>query len=211
MSPMPPDAPPVRLFKSPVLEALTHFTPAGVVILWTPVVVFFAWKGFVSPLTHTQWLIALLLGLLSWTFVEYLLHRFLLHGSFRYAWLKKFQYMGHGVHHDQPLVKTRLVMPPLGAIPTAVVMYGLFYLIIGVILGVKEWVGPFFAGMMTGYVFYDLLHYASHHANLPGAYFKTMRVHHMRHHAVEPDKRFGVSSQFWDQVFKTMPKPAKKA
>ena len=36
MAIMDSDAPPVRLFKSPLLEALTHFTPVGVVILWTP-------------------------------------------------------------------------------------------------------------------------------------------------------------------------------
>ncbi|MFH0882702.1 MAG: sterol desaturase family protein [bacterium] len=205
MTPMSPDAPPVRLFKSPILEALTHFTPVGVVILWTPVIVFCAWLGYFSPMTHTQWLLALLLGLFSWTFIEYLLHRFLFHRNFRSERLKRMQYMGHGVHHDQPMVKTRLVMPPLGAIPTAAIIYGLFYLVVGVVLDLVMWVNPLFAGMMTGYIIYDMLHYAYHHVNLPGKWFQTMRKHHMRHHGIDMSRRFGVSTPLWDYIFGTMP------
>lgn len=206
MAVMDPDAPPVRLFKSPILEALTHFTPVGVVILWTPVIVFCAWRGYVSPMSHTEWALVLVAGLLVWTFIEYLLHRFLLHAHFHTKFMQRFQYMGHGVHHDQPMVKTRLVMPPMGAIPTAAVIYGAFYLIVGLLLEKPFWVNPLFAGMMVGYVLYDMLHYAYHHVNVPGKFLKMMKKHHMRHHAVEPDKRFGVSTPIWDYVFGTQSK-----
>jgi sterol desaturase/sphingolipid hydroxylase (fatty acid hydroxylase superfamily) len=211
MTTLPPDAPPIRIFKSPFVEAFTHFTPLGVIILWAPVITFCAWRGYVSPMTHTQWALALIIGLFSWTFVEYLLHRYLFHGKFKTQFMLRFQYLGHGIHHEQPMMKTRLVMPPLGAIPTAAVIYGIYYLIVGVLIGAPDWVNPLFAGMMVGYVIYDQLHYAYHHANLKGKWMMMMRKHHMRHHAVEPDKRFGVSTPFWDYIFGTQPKAAKEA
>ena len=43
----------------------------------------------------------------------------------------KIWFMFHGVHHAQPQLKTRLVMPPVLSIPRAIVFYFLFYFLIG--------------------------------------------------------------------------------
>ena len=47
-------------------------------------------------------------------------------------------FLFHGVHHAQPQLKTRLVMPPIVSIPMAIVFYGLFSLVFGVLLGVPQ-------------------------------------------------------------------------
>ena len=63
----------------------------------------------------------------------------------------------------------------------------------------------FFAGLVCGYVAYDMLHYAMHHFQLRSPILAAIRKHHMQHHAMTWDKRFGVSSPVWDHVFGTEP------
>jgi len=53
-------------------------------------------------------------GILLWSFAEYCLHRFIFHFTPRTQRQKRIAFLMHGVHHAQPRVKTRLVMPPLG-------------------------------------------------------------------------------------------------
>ncbi len=75
----------------------------------------------------------------------------------------------------------------------------------GRILGHSAWGASFFAGLVTGYVGYDMLHYAMHHFRLRPPVLAYLRKRHMQHHAVSWDKRFGVSSPLWDRVFGTEP------
>ena len=81
-------------------------------------------------------------------------------------------FLFHGVHHAQPQLKTRLVMPPVVSIPLAVLFYGLFYLIVGVLLSGPHWVAPLFAGFIVGYLAYDMIHYATHHFPMRSGYLK---------------------------------------
>jgi len=62
----------------------------------------------------------------------------------------------------------------------------------------------FFAGFGAGYVGYDMMHYAVHHVqNSKSALFRKIRRHHMAHHFRDTRQGFGVSSYFWDRVYKT--------
>jgi sterol desaturase/sphingolipid hydroxylase (fatty acid hydroxylase superfamily) len=96
-------------------------------------------------------------------------------------------------------------MPPAVSMPLAALFYGFFYLLFGVLLGVRRWVAPLFSGFIAGYLIYDMLHYSTHHFRLRSPVWQFIRRHHMRHHAQTPDMRFGVSSPLWDIVFGTMP------
>jgi sterol desaturase/sphingolipid hydroxylase (fatty acid hydroxylase superfamily) len=98
-------------------------------------------------------------------------------------------------------------MPFAVSVPLALVFYGLSRLIAG-LLGHLVWGASFFAGLVTGYVCYDMLHYAMHHFRLTSPVLAFLRRHHMQHHAVSWDKRFGVSSPLWDHVFGTEPTAA---
>jgi sterol desaturase/sphingolipid hydroxylase (fatty acid hydroxylase superfamily) len=74
----------------------------------------------------------------------------------------------------------------------------LFYGLFGLYFG-----SDVFAGLITGYLLYDMMHYALHHANFNSPMFRELKEHHMIHHFHDPEHGFGVSSKMWDYVFKT--------
>jgi len=196
------------LFKSDFLEFFTHIHPVVVLIIWMPVVAIFLGIAIigrpegVSPIYIPVCFAA---GLFVWTFAEYMLHRFVFHFRPRTPWQERVSFLFHGVHHAQPMSKTRLVMPPAVSIPLASLFYGFFYLVLSVLLGVHHWVAPLFSGFIAGYLIYDMLHYSTHHFRLSLRAWQFIRQHHMRHHAQTPNMRFGVSSPLWDIVFGTLP------
>lgn len=197
---------PIRLFKSDVLEFFTHVHPAVVVAIWLPVAAYSLYRATAVPAALAFRLPAgILLGLAAWTLVEYVMHRFVFHFRPRTAWQERLSFLFHGVHHAQPMVKSRLVMPPALSIPLAGFWYGVLYLVAGVLLGAQAWIGPVFAGLILGYVAYDLTHYATHHFKVRWAAFQYIRRYHLHHHTQTPEKRFGVTSPLWDIVFGTKP------
>ncbi|MCX6017049.1 MAG: sterol desaturase family protein [Chloroflexi bacterium] len=197
------DQVPIRLFKSDALEWFTHVSPVVVVILFLPVVIGSLVYGVLHWTTGVSWLLIPLLfaaGLSIWTLTEYLVHRFFFHLEPRSVWGKRLIFLFHGIHHVQPHVKTRLVMPPAVSIPGAALFYVLFALLFRW-LGAAEMMWPAFAGFTLGYISYDLLHYSEHHMPMKGAVLKFLKRHHMEHHYKTPQARFGVSTSMWDEVF----------
>ena len=199
---------PIRLFESDFLEFFTHIHPVVVAVIWVPVIAIFLGVAVITRSERESPLyipFGFLVGLFVWTFAEYTLHRFVFHFRPRVPWQERASFLFHGVHHAQPMSKTRLVMPPAVSIPLALLFLGAFYLILGVLLAIPHWVAPLFSGFIAGYFVYDMLHYSTHHFRLRWRFWQFLRQHHMRHHAQTPDMRFGVSSPFWDIVFRTMP------
>ena len=200
------DAEPIRLFQSDFLEFFTHISPVTIVVLWLPLA---AWllvygaKRFprLAPAVFIP--LGFLAGVLLWTFAEYTLHRFLFHHKPTSPRQERIFFLFHGIHHAQPQVKTRLVMPFPVSIPMAVLFFGLFYLILAVVLRVPQWVAPLMSGFLVGYLAYDLTHYATHHFPMRSGYGKYIKRYHMLHHYKDPATRFGVSSPIWDWVFGT--------
>jgi sterol desaturase/sphingolipid hydroxylase (fatty acid hydroxylase superfamily) len=199
---------PIRLFKSDALEFFTHISPVTVLAFWVPVVAaFMVWAivGAQGPAALAYIPLCFVIGLFLWTLAEYMLHRFVFHYHPKTEWGKRISFLLHGVHHAQPMVKTRLVMPPPVSVPLALVFFGAFYLLLGIALGVPQWVAPLFAGFVTGYVAYDMMHYSTHHFKSNWAYWQFMKRYHMHHHVQTPEMRFGVTSVWWDVVFRTRP------
>lgn len=199
---------PIRLFKSNFMEFFSHVSPVTIVIIWLPVTLYFLVRAFVNAPRGgfpAFILLGVLLGLFLWTLAEYLLHRYLFHMPARTKQMERISFLFHGIHHAQPQLKTRLVMPPVVAIPLAAIFFGLFYLIFALLLQAPQWVGPLFSGFIIGYLVYDLTHYATHHFPMRSGYAKFIKRYHMQHHYKTPDKRFGVSSPLWDIVFQTKP------
>src|SRR6185295_17308904 len=200
---------PIRLFKSDFLEFFTHIHPITVLILFVPVVIYFLARGLMEGDAQAPAgtvLLAYAAGFSIWTLSEYLLHRFVFHYEPTQPWLQRVWYLIHGVHHEQPQCKTRLVMPPILSIPLAFLFYGLFALLVSGLLGLPRLTGPSFAGFLTGYLCYDMLHYAEHHLSMQWGFLKYIKLYHLRHHYKNPNHGFGVSSPVWDVVFRTKPK-----
>jgi sterol desaturase/sphingolipid hydroxylase (fatty acid hydroxylase superfamily) len=188
----------VRMFESDFLEALSrvHWT----VPLWVyiPIIAYMLYDAASIGISLSNIFILLIAGIIIWTFTEYTLHRFVFHYQPSSEWGKKIHFILHGVHHDYPKDSKRLVMPPSVSIPLALFFYFLFLQILG-----GNYLHPFFAGFLIGYLFYDTTHYAIHHFNMHNKFWLFIKNHHMKHHYQDAQKGFGVSQPTWDYVFKT--------
>jgi sterol desaturase/sphingolipid hydroxylase (fatty acid hydroxylase superfamily) len=200
------DAKPIRLFQSDFLEFFTHISPVTVVAFWLPIaflLIVYAVLKAPGSAFPTYISLGFLLGLFLWTLAEYTLHRFLFHHKPTSPRQERIFFLFHGIHHAQPQVKTRLVLPLPLSIPLAAIFFGLFYVILAVLLKIPQWVAPLMSGFLVGYLAYDLTHYATHHFPMRSGYAKYIKRYHMQHHYKDPDTRFGVSSPVWDWVFRT--------
>lgn len=186
----------VRLFKSDFLEMFTHVHWSVPIILYVPAIVFFLLRP--SVVSGAMLALLFLIGILVWTLTEYVMHRFVFHYQPKTGWGQTIHFFAHGVHHDYPNDSKRLVMPPSVSLPLAFLFYGLFFFILP-----EQFLPRFFAGFLSGYVCYDTLHYATHHAPMKGRLGHFLKQHHLRHHYLTEDRGFGVSSPLWDYVFKT--------
>ena len=197
----------IKLFKAKWMEALSKVHFSVPLFFYVPVILYTAYlsifKYDVSILVFAGYYI---LGLIVWSFTEYVLHRFVFHFHPKSDWGKRIHFIFHGVHHDYPRDRLRLVMPPSASIPLALLFYFLFSLIFS-----KPYLLAFFPGFITGYLIYDMMHYAMHHYNFKSALMKRVKDHHMLHHYQDAEKGFGVSTSLWDEIFlSNFKKKAKK-
>jgi len=192
-----------RMFESDILDFFSHVHPSIPAIIYLPIISYMLYETAYTGVGFTNAFSLTIFGLVVWSFTEYMLHRFIFHYVPKSGWGKRIHFMFHGVHHDYPNDSTRLVMPPAVSIPLSTFFYFLFKGVVG-----SHFVPPFFAGFMIGYLTYDLSHYAFHHFNLHGKIGLYLKRQHIRHHYMEPDSNYGVSSPLWDFVFGTyMKKP----
>ena len=193
----------VRVFDNPILEAATHVHPLTPLVLWGPLVPWLIWRSFaVHHLTVAAVVGVAMVGLLTWSLTEYVLHRFLFHLRPEGAFRTRLQFVIHGLHHVDPADPTRLVMPAVPSSIVAVLSYATFRIVLGPI-----WVDPFFAFFAAGYLLYDYIHYASHRCTPKNRVGRFLQRHHMLHHSGAVDGRWGVSSPLWDHVFGTTGAP----
>lgn len=199
---------PIRLFRSDFLEFFSHISPTVVLAVWGPVFLYFLGAAVLLDGPEHGYLfipVGLFLGWFAWTFFEYILHRFVFHYHPKTERFKRMFFVMHGVHHAQPMCRTRLVMPPALSIPLSVFFYGGLHLLVVELLAVPHWFNPLFAGMVAGYLVYDLTHYMIHHSRSTKGFFFEFRKHHLKHHGRCDFMRFGVSTTIWDRVFGTLP------
>jgi len=188
-----------RLFKNPVLEALTHVHPSIPFIVWIPIVLYFLYQTlFATEVGLGFTALYFGLGVFFWTLTEYGMHRYVFHFPAKTRPGKYLVFLFHGIHHDEPNDPTRLVMPPV----VSLVLGALFFQLFRVALGPVNHM-PFFAGFISGYLVYDYLHFAIHHFRPKTAWGKALKEHHMKHHFIEKGAKWGVSTTFWDLVFRT--------
>lgn len=186
-----------RMFKNDFLESLTKVHYAVPLIFWIPVIIYFVRKSYVmGGMSIGGVILYFLFGLAFWTLAEYVLHRWVFHFHPTSEWGKRIHFIFHGVHHDYPKDRLRLVMPLSASIPMATIIYFIFYAFFS-----EYTLAAFFGGFLLGYLIYDECHYAMHHANFKSGLFKKIKDHHMLHHYSDPEKGFGVSSAIWDKVF----------
>src|SRR2546421_2069908 len=96
-------------------------------------------------------------GMLLWTLLEYILHRFVFHTHIpiRALWLREIVNASHLVHHASPRDPTQILVLPIFGAAVSAILYGLFAAIF------RSWFSA--AGVMTGiwagFLYYEAVHY----------------------------------------------------
>lgn len=188
-----------RMFETPLIERFSRIHPATPFVFYPPILAYLGHRAAQNGASLLQGVAFGLLGLLTWTLLEYVLHRWVFHYVGPRLWQRRTHFILHGVHHDFPQDHDRLVMPLGASIPIAVLFYVPIRLLLGPVL-----CDPFFIGLGTGYLVYDGTHYAIHHFRMSSRWGKWIKRHHMIHHHTGERARWGVSSPLWDWVFGTM-------
>ncbi|OIQ17040.1 MAG: fatty acid hydroxylase [Bacteriovorax sp. MedPE-SWde] len=193
----------IRIFKNPFLESLTHVHPVVPLLLWVPVVCYWLYKSFVDyGITLAECGLFAVIGLVVWTFTEYILHRFVFHMPTIGPLTERFVFLFHGLHHDDPDDPTRLVMPPVPAILIVALLYGFFSLLVP-----EKFIFVFMAFFIVGYLCYDYIHYATHHFKMTSKVGRYLKKFHLQHHFRHEKAKYGVSSPLWDYIFRTVTGP----
>ncbi len=189
-----------RLFENKILERLTRThiaVPITLFILYSAGLL--VWSVYNTALPASVTIGLFFAGLLIFTLVEYMVHRYVFHMRTDTKLRKSLQYNFHGIHHEYPKDKDRLAMPPIASITISTALLFLLRLVIG------DYTFAFLPGFLIGYAGYLFVHYIVHAYPPPKNAFKILWVHHGIHHYKRQDAAFGVSSPLWDVIFRTMP------
>lgn len=128
-------------------------------------------------------------GFFSWTLIEYLLHRCILHGLPIAA-------REHAKHHrdTRALISTPLLMIPFLAL--------VVFAAIAVATSIGDAALVTF-GLYAGYNYFVIVHHMQHfHPELlsrSSLFGRNLRMHELHHR--RPDTHYGISVGFWDRVF----------
>eukprot|EP00730_Choanoeca_flexa_P011477 TRINITY_DN260_c0_g1_i2.p1 TRINITY_DN260_c0_g1~~TRINITY_DN260_c0_g1_i2.p1 ORF type:complete len:240 (+),score=22.40 TRINITY_DN260_c0_g1_i2:57-776(+) len=199
-----------RMFKHDFFETFAATAWWVIPLVWLPVITYLCSSSLglytltsrsYEPLAPASLASSFAAGVLAWTLLEYILHRFLFHILFSDTsnFFITFHFLLHGQHHKFPLDQGRLVFPPVAGFMMATPFYIMAHSSL-----------PFaqaeagIAGAIAGYVAYDLIHYYLHHGQPSWQYFKDLKNYHREHHYRNPDRGFGISSKLWDVVFRTL-------
>lgn len=137
------------------------------------------------------------LGWVTWTFVEYILHRFWMHNKGR-AHSRLVQ--THHYHHTRPTeIAVRgwhrlLLFVGVGVIvPLAWSLQGYYMLPAGLVAGIA---GFFFVHKLL-------------HQPIAKRLFRRLLRYHIYHHCKYPNTCYGISVPWWDDLFGTVPRNPK--
>ncbi len=149
-------------------------------------------------LSHeNDWLFAFLLffgGWISFTFLEYILHRFWMHDTPVEMARPVAEY--HMLHHRQP---TEMDIKRSHRI--------LVWVLVAVLLSISIWFSLYLmpvTGFVFGFSCYTAMHWVLHQ---PWSVKLVPRLHrfHLYHHCKYPNACYGVTVDWWDLIFKTTP------
>ena len=194
-----------RLFENALLDKLSRVHHTVPLFVYVPILLaltFFSLRLLAWPTAF----VGLVAGYLVWTLVEYFGHRYLFHLDLPGRVGARVHYLIHGVHHDHPNDRLRLVMPLLLSLPIVTIAFAVLRPLCGPNLVLAVW-----DGFIAGYVGYDMVHYYVHHARPRTKFGRLLQQRHLSHHFRNNSSCFAVSAPWWDEIFGTGPSrvPAK--
>ena len=139
-----------RMFDSDFFEFFSRIPWWQPLVFFVPMIAWVSYRAFELGTSVTTFALMFLVGVTCWTLLEYWLHRVLFHYDAKSKLGKRFIWLSHGVHHDWPNDKMRLVFSPTILLPLAAIFFGLYT----VAFGEAGRYAPF-AGLCFGYLAYD--------------------------------------------------------
>lgn len=173
-------------------------------LIWVPVALLCIYVAYTHyQLGPLQIITGFFAGVFFWTFLEYLIHRFIFHWQPSSKSLKTIVYKLHGKHHEYPTLRNTFMWPSWTVI-FGVVGY-LLQIVLQIPAGYRELL---VAGIAVGFLGYETVHYGTHHWSAHSRLWKFFKRYHALHHYKEANKNYGVTTSLWDHVFGTyMPDP----
>lgn len=152
--------------------------------------------GFTVFIRHTSpeifHSLLFLTGWCSWTFVEYILHRFWMHDKDSDSSMAQ----THHFHHTHP---TEMVITNLHR--------GLMIVFLIAVVFIAVYLNDYFT-FVVGFCFGTVGYFWMHqflHLKIGQKVFKRLVRYHIYHHCKYPNTCFGISVPWWDDLFKTVP------
>jgi sterol desaturase/sphingolipid hydroxylase (fatty acid hydroxylase superfamily) len=158
-----------------------------------------AWAWHTAALPGSLWPICIGLGVACWTFIEYLLHRFVLHMRTEALAVQRTIERLHQGHHWEPWDEAKITVPVYGSMPIAAALVGLFRLL----TGSWEVAALLMIGSIGGYLCYETVHFHIHGTATRWRWLRRRRRYHFSHHYRDQRRCFGVTTPLWDWVFGT--------
>lgn len=140
-----------------------------------------------------------LMGAFTWSFLEYVIHRWLGHDRrFKKGIFAK-EHIRHHIEGDYfaPSWKKALFGLSIAAVAAPIA---------ALLLGPGPGLG-YVAGLLLFYAAYEVLHRREHTSAGIGPYARWARRHHFHHHFENGKVNHGVTSPLWDIVFGTYERP----
>lgn len=134
-------------------------------------------------------------GWVAWTFTEYCIHRWAFHEK-QDKRNKQRDLFNHLHHHTHPA--DMQITPLMRLAAVVVIASGIWSLLAGPV-----WLA-YFTGWLFGLSLYSIMHYLLHQS-YASLLFPNIVKQHIWHHCRYHNLCFGVSTTFWDRVFKTLP------
>jgi hypothetical protein len=138
------------------------------------------------------------MGVLNWTLLEYVLHRWVLHWRPRNEKVRAVVESIHIVHHNDPTDDSIVCISLLNSLFLWSLVFGFWVVAFGLKVSLLVT-----SGTSLMMVIYDITHYSTHYMKPTNWLLKRLRNYHLKHHFVDHDTRFGVTSPLWDYVFRT--------
>jgi sterol desaturase/sphingolipid hydroxylase (fatty acid hydroxylase superfamily) len=191
-------------------EFLIHFSPRAVV---AASVVALAARLYVGQWSWRD-LVVLALLLTAQPFVEWVIHKYLLHLkpiSIRGRRIELYGSIQHRRHHGSPSDLDRVLLKPVevvGFVVQIAVVIAVPALVVGVAVGGPV-LGPALSGLLVAYfgLFrYEWSHFLIHTPYVPRSrWYRTVWRNHRLHHFKHEDYWMGVSSNLGDRLLGTNP------
>jgi hypothetical protein len=176
---------------------LRHFKPFFV---YLPLgAIFLTWVGVAAPFSWKLGTLMFVLGAVSWTLLEYGIHRWAFHFRFNSREERPLLSRSHLAHHDDPKAIEFIFVRLHVSVPVSL----LIFIVLWGGLGQWQEAVVTLTGMWAGYLFYEFMHYSAHFRTPQTRPMRFLKKYHMLHHHQDEHTRFGVTTPLLDWLFGT--------